>query len=71
MDKKRWSDLKRGQAEPANDEERIALNEFKKDKQFAKTFWFSQISEPIRQYRGTQPKGVTLRGFNKSEKGGD
>jgi hypothetical protein len=68
MDKKRWSDLKHKFIEPANDEERNALNQWKEDKNLEKQYWFNQISEPIRKYRGTQPQITTLRGFGKSER---
>jgi hypothetical protein len=68
IDKKRWSALKSGIVQPQNDEERNSLEQWRNDKQLEQTYWFNQISEPVRQYRGTTPRTPMLRGFGKSER---
>jgi hypothetical protein len=46
MDKLRWSNLKNGSVAPVNEEERHALDEYRKDQQLYHTFQRDEMFEP-------------------------
>ena len=59
----RWNNLKTGRVQPKNEQERIAVMQYKKDRQIA-----HEVSKAMFEPPPIGRKECLLRGFNKSEK---
>lgn len=69
IDKKRWNELKSGTVQPATEEEKNALVQYREDKRVEHQFWGQQIAERKgwRERKG-YALDKTIRGFNKNER---